>query len=75
MGGAQPVPWESPHWPAGQAKHDVDNIKALLDACAGILWADDGQIEDLHTMKGFDKENPRVEMRVWELRPTSPTCR
>ena len=45
-------------------KHDVDNIKALLDACTGILWLDDGQIEDLHTTKAYSKDNPRVEMVV-----------
>ncbi|GAO38351.1 Holliday junction endonuclease RusA [Sphingomonas changbaiensis NBRC 104936] len=53
-------------WP-DRRKHDIDNLKALLDACTGILWDDDGQIADLHTMKEYDKANPRVEMRVWEL--------
>jgi Holliday junction resolvase RusA-like endonuclease len=47
----------------------VDNIKTLLDSCNGILWADDGLIADLHIMKAYDKEQPRVEMRVWELEP------
>lgn len=51
------------YWP-DRRKHDVDNIKALLDACTGILWDDDGQIEDLHTTKAYDKENPRVVMTV-----------
>jgi len=48
-------------------KRDVDNIKALLDACTGVLWADDSQIADLHIIKHYDKENPHVEMRVWPL--------
>ena|ERR1700743_329640 len=51
------------YWP-DRRKHDVDNIKALLDACTGILWLDDGQIVDLHITKAFDKVSPRVEMTV-----------
>lgn len=51
------------YW-ADRRKHDIDNIKALLDALTGILWLDDGQIVDLHTRKHFDKENPRVEIDV-----------
>ena len=50
-------------WP-DRRKHDLDNIKALLDACTGILWEDDGQIVELHLSKGYDKERPRVEMTV-----------
>lgn len=53
-------------WP-DKRKHDVDNIKALLDALTGILWLDDGQIEDLHTLKHVDKENPRVLLRASEM--------
>lgn len=51
------------YWPT-RRNHDLDNIKALLDACSGILWLDDGQIVDLHTKKGFDKANPRLVMTV-----------
>lgn len=51
-------------WP-DRRKHDVDNIKTLLDSCNGIIWQDDGQIVDLHIMKDVDKANPRVEMHVW----------
>lgn len=40
-------------------KHDVDNIKALLDALTGILWEDDGQIVDLHILKDYDEAQPR----------------
>lgn len=54
------------HWP-NRRKHDVDNIKVLLDALSDILWNDDGQIVDLHTRKHFDKANPRVEMSVEPL--------
>ncbi len=53
-------------WPT-RANHDVDNIKALLDALTGIVWDDDGQIQSLLTVKAVDRENPRVEMTVREL--------
>lgn len=48
-------------------KHDTDNIKILLDAFTGILYEDDGQIEDLHIRKYYEKENPRVEISVASL--------
>lgn len=58
-------------WPT-RRNHDIDNIKGLLDALTGILWVDDGQIVQLTLMKGYDKENPRVEMRVQELSTPDP---
>jgi Holliday junction resolvase RusA-like endonuclease len=42
----------------------IDNIKVLLDACTGILWADDGQIIELHLRKAYDRSTPRVELVV-----------
>lgn len=54
------------YWPT-KRNHDIDNIKTLLDSCTGILWHDDGLIEDLHIMKAHDKTDPHVDMRVWEL--------
>lgn len=54
------------YWP-DKRKHDVDNIKTLLDALSGVIWIDDGQIEDLHIRKFHDKSNPRVEMEVINL--------
>lgn len=53
-------------WP-DRRNRDIDNVKALLDALTGILWLDDGQITDLHLMKGVDRNHPRVEMKVWPL--------
>jgi Holliday junction resolvase RusA-like endonuclease len=49
-------------------KHDIDNIKALLDALTGIIWIDDGQIIDLHITKAYDKADPHVDMSVQQLR-------
>lgn len=54
------------YWP-DRRKHDVDNIKTLLDSLNGIVWDDDGQIADLHTRKHYDKAKPRVEMIVTRL--------
>lgn len=51
------------YWPT-RANHDVDNIKALLDALSGVVYVDDGQIQQLLIVKAVDKENPRVEMSV-----------
>jgi Holliday junction resolvase RusA-like endonuclease len=53
-------------WPNNR-NHDVDNIKTLLDSCTGILWTDDGLIDDLHIMKSVEKKDPHCEMRVWSL--------
>jgi Holliday junction resolvase RusA-like endonuclease len=53
-------------WP-DRRKHDIDNIKALLDALSGILWLDDGQNADLHSKKGYDKAAPRVDMVVRKM--------
>ncbi|HEX3945023.1 MAG TPA: RusA family crossover junction endodeoxyribonuclease [Rhizomicrobium sp.] len=51
------------YW-ADRRKHDIDNIKSLLDALTGIVWIDDGQIVELHTRKAFDKAKPRVEISI-----------
>lgn len=50
-------------------KHDrdVDNVKLLLDALEGIVIKNDRQVESLHLFKEKDKENPRVEIEVYEL--------
>lgn len=41
-------------------RHDVDNVKALLDALQGIVYVDDSQITTLILHKSIDKKNPRV---------------
>lgn len=44
---------------------DIDNYnKLLLDACTGILWVDDSQIQSLLIIKNFDKKNPRAELTL-----------
>lgn len=51
-------------WPNKRRK-DIDNIsKSLLDSMAGILYEDDSQVQELHLYRGFDKQNPRIEVSV-----------
>lgn len=46
-------------------KHDVDNYnKLILDACSGLIWEDDSQIQSLLVVKHYDKENPRAELTI-----------
>lgn len=54
-------------WWGDRRRHDVDNIKALLDSLTGILWVDDSQIQELSITKGVDKSSPRVEMELHAL--------
>lgn len=44
---------------------DIDNLqKAILDALNGIAYKDDSQIVKLHSEKHFDRENPRVYIKI-----------
>jgi len=44
---------------------DIDNYnKLVLDACSGLLWIDDSQIESLLIIKNIDVKNPRVELVI-----------
>jgi Holliday junction resolvase RusA-like endonuclease len=54
------------YWP-DKRNRDIDNIKGLLDSLTGILWEDDGLIEDLHIRKFRDKARPRVELELFAL--------
>lgn len=48
--------------------HDIDNYnKLVLDALSGIVWVDDGQIEELSITKKYDKIKPRCELVIYEL--------
>lgn len=45
---------------------DLDKlVRAVLDACSGILFVDDSQVCSLHAMKLYD-ERPGVEIR-WSV--------
>lgn len=54
-------------WWGDRRKHDIDNIKVLLDALTGIVWNDDNQIIELTVEKGYNPDNPRVELSVREF--------
>lgn len=46
-------------------KCDIDNFnKILFDAFSGIVWEDDSQIARAIYDKGYDAENPRIEVRI-----------
>jgi len=48
--------------------HDVDNYsKIILDACNGMVWKDDGQIEELNIRRSYDPKAPRIELEFNEL--------
>jgi len=48
-------------------RRDIDAyIKILLDSMTGIVYKDDSQIVELHVFKHVDKENPRVELKIYE---------
>ena len=49
-------------------KPDVDNYaKGIKDALNGIIWKDDSQVVELQIKKFYSK-NPRVEIKVEELK-------
>ncbi len=51
-------------------KRDLDNIlKAILDSLNGIAYEDDSQIDELRVIRcAIDKENPRVDIRIDEIK-------
>ena len=50
------------------SRPDVDKmLRAIGDACSGILWRDDAQIADGHGLKYWTLEEPGVLVRVWEM--------
>jgi len=53
-------------------RQDIDNFNKLaLDACSGLVWADDAQIQELRLVKAYDKLNPRIELTIHSFIPTS----
>lgn len=46
-------------------RRDLDNVaKAVLDACDGVAFADDAEVDELHVVRAVDRERPRVEVSV-----------
>lgn len=50
-----------------KGKHDIDNYnKLVLDAMSDIVMLDDNQIIELTLRKYYDKNDPRVEIEIYE---------
>lgn len=50
-------------------RHDIDNVnKILFDSLTGVIIEDDSQVLDLTIRKRLDKENPRVEMIIRDIK-------
>jgi len=48
---------------------DLDNYQKLMfDALQGIAYANDNQIVEIHSFREDDKDNPRVELYIYERR-------
>ena len=53
---------------ATRHRADADNLeKSTYDAMNGIVYEDDDQLVDGHWHKRLDRDNPRLEVRVWEI--------
>jgi len=47
---------------------DIDNLtKCAFDSLKGLAWHDDKQVVELHLFRFDDKDNPRLELRIYEL--------
>lgn len=50
------------------ARGDIDGrLKSLFDSLKGIMYLDDGQIDEMHVFNKKDAANPRVEIICYEL--------
>jgi Holliday junction resolvase RusA-like endonuclease len=57
-------------WHGTKRKSDIDNFsKILFDSFTGIVYEDDSQIERLEITRGYDKENPRIEVELSTVNP------
>jgi len=46
---------------------DIDNLtKCAFDSLKGLAWHDDKQVVELHLFRFDDKDNPRLELRIYE---------
>jgi Holliday junction resolvase RusA-like endonuclease len=46
-------------------RRDLSNVvKSVEDGLNGVVWADDSQIAELHVVRDYSKDSPRVEVRV-----------
>lgn len=55
---------------ADRRRADLDNVvKAIADACNGIVWHDDSQVYELHAYRYHDA-HPKVQVTVQTLEGT-----
>lgn len=53
---------------ADRIRRDLANYEKLIgDSLTGIVYKDDSQIDHLTFIRFIDKDNPRIELRVWEI--------
>ena len=49
-------------------KNDIDNYaKPILDFMSDIIYLDDRQVTELNLKKFYDKENPRITIKVEDV--------
>jgi len=61
----EPVRVELLFWRSNKIRCDIDNLtKAVLDALNGVVWEDDEQIIQLVAYKNYNKDRPRVDIKV-----------
>jgi crossover junction endodeoxyribonuclease RusA len=52
-------------WPVGARSGDLDKLaRAILDACTGVLYADDAQVVDLHVTKDWAPPGSQPGMAI-----------
>jgi Holliday junction resolvase RusA-like endonuclease len=48
-------------------KHDVDNVKALIDSFESVIYVNDSQIFDLHITKKLKQETNKIIINLSEI--------
>ena len=49
-------------------RHDVDACsKICQDACEGIVFQNDSQVQEMHLYKMKDDKGPRMKVEVWKI--------
>ena len=44
----------------------MNREKILLDALQGVLFVNDSQVVDMRMVRHLDRNDPRVELDIWE---------
>ncbi len=54
------------YFPDMRVRDHLNLNKCLNDGLNGIVWVDDKQITESHHYEMFDKNNPRIELTIYE---------